>query len=172
MKTIKINSVISKPYRLSMVRKILLPLSILTLSFVSSVTYSSETSKLLDDFRADIMEEIYRTHGTEIEMATILSWCGMDELSEEVALTGSSLKRAVYDSFIVAGTQNVKATEISRKMNDSDWDRFNSSFYSGLEQYKSGLIQGISHTDINKEKFCSKAEANALREIRVLSKNR
>ncbi|MEH6813326.1 MAG: hypothetical protein V7677_12415 [Motiliproteus sp.] len=171
MNPIKIRFFINKFYRLSMVKKPLLRLSIIALSFVSAESYSAGNSELLDKFRTDIIEEIHRTHGKEIEMSTILAWCGMADLSAEMALTGRALKRAVYDSFIVSGTQNIQATEISRKMDDDNWDRFSSSIYSGIEQYKFGLIQGVSHADINKEKFCSRAEEKALRAIRVLSKN-
>ena len=131
-----------------------------------------EKPELLIKFKEDIFTEVIRSHGPQIESKTVLNWCQFNELADEVGLTVNELKRVVYDSFIVAGTKNVQATEIARKMSDSDWDLYNSALFSDITRYKNGIQQGLNFahpTPESKTKFCLQFEQKALKAARTLT---
>ncbi|UTW02892.1 hypothetical protein KDX31_16390 [Amphritea atlantica] len=147
-------------------------ISLLIFSMVSSAAaMASEKKDLLIDFKKDIFAEIIRSHGKQIETEVLLRWCQFDDLANEIGLTENALKRVVYDSFVVAGTDNVKATEIARKMADESWDLYNFSLFSDLSSYREGLKKGLdisySEPDMYKN-FCHKVEDETLEEMRII----
>lgn len=120
---------------------------------------------LLIKFQQDIFAEVIRSHGHQIESEVILDWCKLNELSGEIKLSNNELKRAVFDSFIVAGTKNVKATEISRQMSNDDWDIYNHALFSDIRRYKDGITKGLVYAFPDKDKkqnFCRQSEVKIL----------
>lgn len=141
------------------------------LSLSSFHAHAFEENTMIDDFRSDILSEIYHSHGTQIQLGSFLSWCGLDELANEVSLTGDELDRAIYDSTVVSGTQNIAAIEYVRSLNDADWKEFRSSIYSGLSQYKIGLVDSVDYFLEDNNYFCTSIEKKAIESVRVLSVN-
>lgn len=138
----------------------------------SAASLASEKSDVLIKFKKDIFAEVIRSHGKQIETEVLLRWCQFNDLADEVGLTENAIKRVVYDSFVVAGTDNVKATEIARKMADESWDIYNFSLFSDLSSYREGLKKGldISYSEPDKyKKFCHKVEDETLEEMRIIS---
>ncbi|KXJ56182.1 MAG: hypothetical protein AXW15_14380 [Neptuniibacter sp. Phe_28] len=133
---------------------------------------ATDNAPKLIKFQQAIFDEMIRTHGNEIKAEPTLHWCGLDELADELKLSDTGLKRAIYDSFVVSGTQNVAATEVARKMNDDDWKLYRFAMLSDLERYQEGISQGLSiavSTPEAKKKFCSLTEAQALRAAQTVS---
>lgn len=138
----------------------------------SAASLASEKSDVLIKFKKDIFAEVIRSHGEQIETEVLLRWCQFNDLADEVGLTENALKRVVYDSFVVAGTDNVKATEIARKMADESWDLYNFSLFSDLSSYREGLRKGldISYSEPDTYKnLCHKVEGETLEEMRIIS---
>lgn len=138
----------------------------------ASVSIASEKNDLLMRFQKDIFAEMIRSHGKQIETETVLQWCQYNDLADEIGLTENELKRAVYDSFVVAGTDNVKATEIARKMSNDSWDLYYSALFSDIQSYKEGLKKGFGYLYSASESyqdFCEKIENKVLKEARTIT---
>ncbi|MDO6515186.1 MULTISPECIES: hypothetical protein [unclassified Neptuniibacter] len=132
----------------------------------------TQNSPLLIKFQKAIFAEMIRTHGNEIHAEPTLNWCGLNELADELKLSDTGLKRAIYDSFVVSGTQNVQATEVARQMNDDDWKLYRFAMLSDIERYKAGIAQGLAlalPTPESKKAFCSLAEKQALKAAQTIS---
>ena len=142
---------------------------LLTISYQAS---AADPTELLIKLQRDIFKEMLRSHGPQIEDKAVLTWCELKDLAEEIGLSKNGLKRAVYDSFIVAGTQNVQATEIARQMNDDDWDIYNNSLFSDLSRYQQGIQRGLYTaypTEKAKADFCQQAEQKAFKTAQTVS---
>lgn len=138
---------------------------------LSNPLLALENPQLLIKFQKDIFTEMIRTHGHQLESESVLKWCGYDELAEELSLTTNGLKRAVFQSFVVAGTQNVQATEIARQLPDEEWAIFNNALMSDIKRYQEGLSKGLSlsfKTAKSKKRFCNEAEQLAFKSARTL----
>lgn len=136
-------------------------------------TLATEQPELLIKLQNDIFSEIMRSHGSQIQEQTVLSWCQFEGLAEEIGLSVIGLKRAVYDSFIVAGSQNVQATEIARQMRDDEWDLYNNALFSDIKRYQAGIKKGLdlSHPQTSdKETFCQHIEQQALKTAQTIAR--
>lgn len=139
---------------------------------VTNEAFAAEQPELLIKLQRDIFSEMIRSHGAQIEDQTVLSWCQYNELAEEIGLSVNGLKRAVYDSFIVAGSQNVQATEIARQMSDDEWDLYNNALFSDIKRYRKGIKKGLDLSlpkKSDKEKFCLRIEKQALRTAQTIT---
>ncbi|WP_415887542.1 hypothetical protein ACMXYR_05265 [Neptuniibacter sp. QD29_5] len=133
---------------------------------------AAEQPDLLIKLQRDIFTEMIRSHGPQIENQTVLNWCQHNDLADEIGLTVNGLKRAVYDSFIVAGSQNVQATEIARQMSDDEWDLYNNALFSDIRHYRTGIKKGLEISLANKparEKFCKQAEQQAMKTAQTIT---
>ena len=140
----------------------------------SSNLAALEQPELLIKLQKDVFIEMLRSHGDQIESSAVLNWCGHSELADEISLSTNGLKRAVYQSFIVAGTQNVQATEIARQMSNEEWKLFNNALFSDIKRYQDGLGQGLELSLAKKDKknaFCHQIEQQAIKSARTLSHN-
>lgn len=150
-----------------------LALSIPTVSSaVDTDEIKQEQAPLLITFQKSIFEEMIRSHGTQLESESVLNWCSLNGLADEIKLSTNELKRALYDSFIVAGTQNVQATEIARQMTDDQWRLYNHALTSDIKRYQDGISKGLSVSLATKKKkntFCIEAEALALKAAQTIS---
>jgi hypothetical protein len=145
-----------------------------TFAFSSCHVSALEQPDLLIKLQKDIFIEMLRSHGDQIESSTTLEWCGHTELAEEIGLSTIRLKRAVFQSFIVAGTQNVQATEIARQMPDEEWKLFNNALFSDIKRYQEGLGKGFNisfPTNNKKLEFCNQVENDAINSARTLLKH-
>ena len=147
-------------------------LSAPTVSAAATDEIKQDQAPLLITFQKSIFEEMIRSHGTQLESESVLNWCSLNGLANELKLSTNELKRALYDSFIVAGTQNVQATEIARQMTDDQWKLYNHALTSDIKRYQDGISKGLSVSLATKKKknsFCTEAEALALKAAQTIS---
>lgn len=150
----------------------LTPLVLCGFLTISCQVSAAEPTELLIKLQRDIFTEMLRSHGPQIEDKAVLTWCEQKDLAEEVGLSINGLKRAVYDSFIVAGTKNVQATEIARQMNNDDWDIYNNALFSDISRYQQGIQKGLNlsyPSAKGKSGFCQQAEQHALKAAQTVS---
>lgn len=144
----------------------------LFITFITSATpdNNEKISPLLIKFQQDIFAEMIHTHGDQIESEVILDWCGLNELADKIKLSTNELKLAIFNSFVVAGTKNVKATEIARQLSDDDWDVYNHALFSDIHRYKEGIAKGLSYAFPDKSKtFCHQTEIKMLKIAKTLT---
>jgi hypothetical protein len=143
-----------------------------TLLLVINKSFAIEQPDNLIKLQRDIFTEIIRSHGSQIENQTILNWCEYEELAAEIGLSIIALKRAVYDSFIVAGSRNIQATESARQMSNEEWALYNNAIHSDINHYRTGIKKGLEISLPNKtdkDAFCLQAEQQALRTTRTIT---
>ncbi|MFW1677076.1 hypothetical protein ACFVYJ_04760 [Pontibacter sp. JAM-7] len=143
-----------------------------TFCTVSVLCQAQETAPQLIKLQQDTVSEMLRFNGDKIRAGAILRWCGLEELANEVELPPTERQREMFQAFIVAGTQNVAATEIARKMSDDQWALYNHALISELAQYRQGLTQGLNLAFANpkaKQRFCTQQEYLSMQSLRVLT---
>ncbi len=143
----------------------------LGLLFGATQVAAQAEAPLLMQLQKDIFAEMLRFNGEQMKTATVLQWCGNPELASEFALPPDARKRELFQAFVVAGTQNVAATEIARKMPDDRWDLFSHAMNSDLDRYLEGLNQGLTlafSTPNAKTQFCQQQEQHAIESARVI----
>ncbi len=144
---------------------------LLSLMFSTTQAVAQAEAPLLMQLQKDIFAEMLRFNGQQLKTASVLQWCGYPELASEFSLPPDARKRELFQAFVVAGTQNVAATEIARKMSDDRWNLFNHAMNSDLDRYLEGLHQGLSlafTTPAAKAQFCQQQERHAIESARVI----